>query len=712
MFMKRPESGGLPHHFTTGSSVSASITDADDKYGKAPRAGHSKKSIRFRFRHGFLALGLLALGYWSLRPNTKESTSLPDPKTPAGDHASGSRALPNAPIWEERKDRVKAAFQDSWSAYRRDAWGNDEYHPIAQKGSNMIRNGGQYGFTIVDSLDTILLMGLQEEFEQARDWVKNELSFDQDGEVNLFETTIRVLGGLLSAFNLSQDRMFLEKAVDLADRLMGAFSPSSGIPFASVHLKDGRGVPGHEGGISTTSEVSTIQLEFKYLSFLTGDDKYWKAAEGVMLKFKSLESSTVDGLVPIFINPYSGQFHGGEIRLGSRGDSYYEYLIKQYLQTSKLEPLYKDMYDHAITGVKAHLLGRTIPNNLLFVGEISKYSPKNLSPKMDHLVCFLGGTMALSSTEGHPLDNVILSRSEFSDVEEEDFKIGEELTKSCYEMYRQTETGLAPEIVYWVQDEDQTKNRHEPEFFEGSDFIINNRDGHNWLRPETVESLFYLWQLTRDEKYREWGWKIFEAIETYSKVSTGGYSSIHDIRKKDNIQFSDKMETFYLAETLKYLYLLFAPVDTVPLDKFVFNTEAHPLPIFVPPQHLIQRTRAKTQEEKDKEAKEAREAPVNDDLGGVPVSGVLEGIAEGAMRASEKLFKDAEEAEEDMDSAVVPEEQLAVGVDDDDLVEDDILGSADMEDVPEVEVEYDEEPSSSPLDDAELEAEASAEELD
>jgi len=179
-----------------------------------------------------------------------------------------------------------------------------------------------------------------------------------------------------------------------------------------------------------------------------------------------------------------------------------EYLIKQYLQTSKKEHVYKEMFDHAMTGVKKHLLGRSIPNNLLFVGEISKYSPQDLSPKMDHLVCFLGGTMALSSTEGKALNKSTFPRSRFSKVEEEDFKIGEELTKACYEMYHQTETGLAPEIVYWVHNELQLSGRQEPEHFEGSDFIINNRDGHNWLRPETVESLFYMWRFTGDEKYR------------------------------------------------------------------------------------------------------------------------------------------------------------------------------------------------------------------
>jgi len=226
----------------------------------------------------------------------------------------------NSPMWELRKNRVKEAFQNSWSAYRRDAWGKDEYHPISKRGSNMIRSG--QGFTIVDSLDTILLMNLDTEFLEAKAWVRDELNFDQDGEVNLFETTIRVLGGLLSAYDQSgKDSVFLNKAVDLADRLMGAFDTASGIPYASVHLREKRGVPSHENGISSTSEVSTLQLEFKYLSYLTGDDKYWKVAEKVMLKMREIEG--LDGLVPIYIDPYKGTYHGGEIRLGSRGDSYY-----------------------------------------------------------------------------------------------------------------------------------------------------------------------------------------------------------------------------------------------------------------------------------------------------------------------------------------------------------------------------------------------------
>ncbi|KAF8929460.1 mannosyl-oligosaccharide alpha-1,2-mannosidase [Dissophora ornata] len=588
-------------------------------------------------------------------------------KSHPGNNAT-RRTRVNPPLWEERKNKVKDAFLHSWNAYKRDAWGKDEYHPISKYGSNMIRKG--QGFTIVDSLDTILLMGLDDEFQEAKAWVRDELDFDQDGEVNLFETTIRVLGGLLSTYDQSNnDPIFLDKAMDLADRLMGGFDTASGIPYSSVHLKERRGVPSHERGISSTSEVATLQLEFKYLSYLTGDDKYWKAVENVVLKMKELNN--LDGLVPVYISPYTGLFQGGDIRLGSRGDSYYEYLIKQYLQTGKKEKVYKEMYDYAISGVKKHLLGRTIPHNLLFVGEISKYEPENLSPKMDHLVCFLGGTMALASTEGHPLDDDDLggfSRSRFSKVEEEDFKIGEELTESCYEMYRQTETGLAPEIVHWVQKQEQVRGKSALQYTPGSDFIVNDRDGHSWLRPETVESLFYLWRLTGDEKYRNWGWEIFESIEKYSKVASGGYSSINDIRRANKINFSDKMETFFLAETLKYFYLLFGPDDVLPLDKYVFNTEAHPLPIFTPPKEFLTRTGSTSEtnddgeEEEEEEVEElellSEEEKLYEDLvsqeDGPPESTEVD--------PEEQQQQDEEEAFEDIED---DEDQVA-GTDDDD----------------------------------------------
>ncbi|KAF9419840.1 mannosyl-oligosaccharide alpha-1,2-mannosidase [Podila epigama] len=643
----------------------------EDKYSK-PLHGRSLGRRWFRVRTIVGILGLLTLGYLTLSP-AKKTRSLSDLP------ALGKKvwtAQPNQAIWDKRNEKVKAAFRHSWEAYKRDAWGKDEYHPISHHGSNMLQNGQGYGFTIVDSLDTILLMGLDKEFKEARDWVEHSLNFNQDGTVNLFETTIRVLGGLLAAYDQSgaKEKVFLDKAVDLADRLLGAFNTPTGIPYASVHLSMSRGVPGHEGGRSSTSEVSTLQLEFKYLSYLTGDDKYWKAAEKVMFRMRKMKD--LDGLVPIYINPVTAEYYGSEIRLGSRGDSFYEYLIKQYLQTNKQEPIYKQMYDRAIAGVKKHLIGWTAVNNLLFIGEITTYSPQVLSPKMDHLVCFLGGTMALASTEGHTLDKDLFPRSKFTALEEEDFRIGEELTRSCYEMYRQTETGLAAEIVYWVARLDETTSRSPPEYFEGSDFMIHNRDGHNWLRPETVESLFYLWRLTKEEKYREWGWQIFEAIEKYSKVESGGYSSIHDIRKKDAIEYSDKMETFFLAETLKYLYLLFGPDDVLPLDKYVFNTEAHALPIFTPPAKFLVRSQNIDAWERE-EAKEAEAQAM-----------AVEG-RDTILETHEKVPHQQHSGVESASAAVLFEEQIVADEVDQALEEISVDDAGELtEDTSEVEVEY------------------------
>lgn len=81
-----------------------------------------------------------------------------------------------------------------------------------------------------------------------------------------------------------------------------------------------------------------------------------------------------------------------------------------------------------------------------------------------------------------------------------------------------------------------------------------------------------------NHRYREWGWQIFEAFEKYTKVDSGGYSSLDDVTVLPPRR-RDKMETFFMGETLKYLYLLFADSSTIPLNKYVFNSEAHPLPI-------------------------------------------------------------------------------------------------------------------------------------
>lgn len=464
---------------------------------------------------------------------------------------------------------------------------------------------GGMGWIIVDALDTLILMNLTTQLTHAREWVSTSLDYEKDHDVNTFETTIRMLGGLLSAHYLStefphyapialkegEEDLFQEKAADLADRLLGAYESQSGIPYASINLKTGEGIRSHaDGGASSTAEATSLQLEMKYIAKLTGEVHYWERAEKIMKVVDDLEPE--DGLVPIFINPDRGIFQGHNIRLGSRGDSYYEYLIKQYLQTSKQEPVYKEMWEETLYGMRKHLITYSSSANLTVLGERPNGLGGDLSPKIDHLVCFLPGTIALGATEGKTLAEARQSPS-WGKKQEDDMELARELMKTCWGMYKVTATGLAPEITYFKVDEpprmweswaDKVTSPAElddsNEANWKSDYDIKVADRHNLQRPETVESLFYMWRITGEVKYREWGWEMFQAFVKYTLVEDGsGFTSINDVTNLSP-PARDNMESFWLAETLKYLYLLFGPDDVLPLTDMVLNTEAHPLPQF------------------------------------------------------------------------------------------------------------------------------------
>lgn len=180
-------------------------------------------------------------------------------------------------------------------------------------------------------LAIVMLMNMTSELADSRKWLHRSLTWDQDQDVNTFETTIRMLGGLLSAHYLTtllpgvssrRDFVYLEKAIDLGDRLLSAYESRSGIPYASIHLAKKKGLLSHaDGGASSMAEAATVQLEMKYLSYLTDNDTFWRKAERVM---KVLDDNVAqDGLLPIFVHPETGRFTSREIRLGSRGDSYY-----------------------------------------------------------------------------------------------------------------------------------------------------------------------------------------------------------------------------------------------------------------------------------------------------------------------------------------------------------------------------------------------------
>ncbi|NXX49779.1 MA1B1 mannosidase, partial [Tricholaema leucomelas] len=170
----------------------------------------------------------------------------------------------------ERQLAVIEAFRHAWRGYKDFAWGHDELKPLSKSYSEWFG----LGLTLIDALDTLWILGLKEEFEEARKWVANDLVFDKNVDVNLFESTIRILGGLLSTYHLSGDSLFLEKAKDIGNRLMPAFRTPSKIPYSDVNIGRGTAHPPRWTSDSTVAEVTSIQLEFRELSRLTGDEKF------------------------------------------------------------------------------------------------------------------------------------------------------------------------------------------------------------------------------------------------------------------------------------------------------------------------------------------------------------------------------------------------------------------------------------------------------
>jgi mannosyl-oligosaccharide alpha-1,2-mannosidase len=395
------------------------------------------------------------------------------------------------------------------------------------------------------------IMGFQREFFEARDWVEDSLNFEGSKNVNLFETTIRVMGGLLSAYHLSGDQMFLKKAEQLGSILHVAFKSPSGVPYSDVNLQSRTAHGPSWNPDSTTSEVTTVQLEFRDLSRCNKKPEYEESAMNVSRHVHTLRK--VHGLVPININPSTGNFRSTSvITLGARGDSYYEYLLKQWIQTGKKIDFLKDDYLLAVEGMRSKLLQRTFKSNLTFLGELEG-GGNSFKPKMDHLVCYLPGTLALGVMHGLPDWHLVLAK---------------ELLYTCYLTYKRMPTGLAAEITYFRTESDSNE-----------DFYVRSNDAHNLLRPETVESLWYLYQITGDKMYQDWGWEIFQSFMKYTR-NDHGFNSISSVLHPNNVRPRDMMESFFLGETLKYFYLLFSDTVIFDLKTWVFNTEAHPFPVY------------------------------------------------------------------------------------------------------------------------------------
>ncbi|VDD75134.1 unnamed protein product [Mesocestoides corti] len=447
------------------------------------------------------------------------------------------------PILSELTD----ALHHSWKAYADYAWGMDEVLVLSKMGTRWM-NGG---LTMIDSLDTLWMYNMTEEFVQARDWIAFTINFDYNNDrTNVFESTIRLLGGLLSAYHVSKDSVFLKKADLIGHKLLAAFNSPSGLPFTDINLQTLRTSLAGTSKTVSLSEVATLQLEFNELAMLLQDKSIAKPAANVYSVLNGVKK--LSGLIAIFVNMDQPERSSSDtITLGARGDSYYEYLLKVWVQTGKKSDWLRNQYLDAVRGVTDMLLRKSVPNGLTFVGELKS---QKFSPKMDHLVCFLPGTLAYGHLHGMPVEHL---------------QLAEDLMETCYRLYNNTSTGLSAEIVYF--------NLANPE---RPDFYIRQSDAFNLLRPETVESLFYLYRITKRQRYQLWGREIFRAFNTHSRVSPAGFAPIVDVRSARPIH-RDKMDSFWIAETLKYFLLLFDDGLAARFDlrEWVFNSEGHPFPL-------------------------------------------------------------------------------------------------------------------------------------
>lgn len=234
-----------------------------------------------------------------------------------------------------------------------------------------------------------------------------------------------------------------------------------------------------------------------------------------------------DGLYPYYVKNAvaTPSFGNQKLTFGAMSDSFYEYMLKIWIQGGKTESLYREMYDESIEGMHNVLLQTSSPSGLTYIADKNGGKIDN---KMDHLVCFMGGLLALGAyTDPLGMDSPRAQR---------DMQTAKALTYTCYQMYARMPTGISPEFVQFVQ---------------GRDFQVGRNAPHYLLRPEAIESFYILNQITGDPVYREWGWEVFLSIEKYCKTAVA-YGSLPNVQEV-NGRPKDKMESFFLAETLKYL---------------------------------------------------------------------------------------------------------------------------------------------------------------
>lgn len=601
-----------------------------------------------------------------------------------------------------RQQKVKDALLLSWDVYKKNAWGFDEVRPVSLKPFNPFLGKAS---VVVDALDTLQIMGLDDQYKEALELVANlDFTTTFRDDIPLFETVIRYLGGLISSYDLSgqKDSILLEKAVECADNLIGAFDTPNRMPLLYFKWGDSDTKLRYRARSDAVfSEIASLSLEFTRLAQLTGNNTYYDAiaritnaiydlapktgipwlypqivdASGCEVEydtgktqystmedvrrvmeeesfqqqlsrpknFKSLVKTGKKNLQGIFkraairkqsevqvlVDNGREQFQHGTCKeteaiklarapkqvftFGGLVDSAYEYFMKQYQLLKGGEPKYKEMYEKMVDQAREHIIFKPkVPNNddILFMGSkvLMRNGKSESVNEMGHLTCFAGGMFALGGK--------LLGRPE-------DVDLGARVTRGCVWAYNATRLGVMPETFTvdacpggqgaWdapcefkldeMMQEGAVDPGHGSPSIKKHDLVPDHKGGQRWkvshaydqplsfhrmnpmymLRPEALESVFYMYRISGDSQWQDDGFKMFESILNLCAVKdedgkVRSYSGVLDVTNDKDIggMFLDVAESFWMGETLKYAYLLFSEPELLSLDDYVFNTEAHP----------------------------------------------------------------------------------------------------------------------------------------
>src|SRR5215831_13640226 len=456
------------------------------------------------------------------------------------------RQAPRAKI----ADEVRQEFLHAWNDYKKYAWGHDDLNPLTKTPHDWYAE--PLLMTPVDALDTMILMGLKDEARATREYIATHLSFDKDISVQNFEITIRLLGGLLSSYELTGDQRLLHLAEDLGNRLLPVFNSPTGLPYRYVNLKTGK----VRDNLTNPAEAGTLLIEFGTLARLTHRQVFYDKAKRSLVEIYKRRSSI--GLVGTWINVETGQWTDTDSHISGAIDSYYEYLLKCWLLFNDEDC--RKMWLDSVKAINTYLADAKLRDVTVATKSSPSLQGSDAETWYGHADMNNGkrGATTFGALDAFFPAVLVLSG---------DDDRARRLQESSFKMWKLN--GIEPEELDY-----QTMQVTSPGYA---------------LRPEIVESTYYLYhyalidarrryfpearQKLNPNDFQVMGETMWRDFVKYCRNDVG-YAALESVITKKK---ADSMQSFLFAETFKYFYLLFAPPQTLDFNRVIFNTEAHPV---------------------------------------------------------------------------------------------------------------------------------------